>query len=321
MAAAATTRVGELPAVVQREIGAFSARLRRQQKHTSADVARQALKIMREVVTHTAVRDVSWLISSIKLTGQLLIAAQPHELVIGNMVRRVLHIVREEMQDSTLSREPSVPPAGGSGDAPAPPAASSMVMKGPSLMKMLDAVEAPDYSSQPAKDLKKPIHAAITELDEEISTAHEQIADQATEHIHANEVILTHGRDPTVETFLRAAHKKRPFEVVVAQTAPANEGHATAARLAEAGIATTLIADGAIFAMMARVNKVIVGAHAVMANGGLYASASCHLLAIAAQHHSVPLVVCAGLYKLAPLFPSGPEQYCQLLSPQPPGEP
>ena len=98
----------------------------------------------------------------------------------------------------------------------------------------------------------------------------------------------------------------------------------------------------------------IVGAHAVMANGGLYASASCHLLAIAAQHHSVrrpppaaarrrppppaarrrpppdsdaapapqvPLVVCAGLYKLAPLFPSGPEQYCPLLSPQPPGEP
>ncbi|EOD38837.1 hypothetical protein EMIHUDRAFT_77802 [Emiliania huxleyi CCMP1516] len=88
-------------------------------------------------------------------------------------------------------------------------------------------------------------------------------------------------------------------------------------RLAEAGIATTLIADGAIFAMMARVNKVIVGAHAVMANGGLYASASCHLLAIAAQHHSVPLVVCAGLYKLAPLFPSGPEQYNSLLSPQP----
>ena len=28
-------------------------------------------------------------------------------------------------------------------------------------------------------------------------------------------------------------------------------------RLAEAGIATTLIADGAIFAMMARVNKVL----------------------------------------------------------------
>ena len=69
--------------------------------------------------------------------------------------------------------------------------------------------------------------------------------------------------------------------------------------------------------MMARVNKVIVGAHAVMANGGLIATAGCHLLALSAQHASVPLVVCAGLYKLTPLFPSGAEQFNLMLSPQP----
>ena len=63
--------------------------------------------------------------------------------------------------------------------------------------------------------------------------------------------------------------------------------------------------------------QVIVGAHAVMANGGLYATASCHMLALAAQHHSVPLVVCAGMFQLAPLFPSGPELFNSLLSPQP----
>jgi len=184
-------------------------------------------------------------------------------------------------------------------------------------MRMLDAVETPDYLRLSAKDLKKPIHAAITELDDEIATAHENIADQAIEHIHANEVILTHGRDATVEIFLRAAAKKRQFEVIVAETSPSHDGHATAAALAAAGIATTLIADCAVFAMMARVNKVIVGAHAVMANGGIYATASCHLLALAAHHHSVPLVVCAGLYRLAPLFPSGPEQFNSLLSPHP----
>lgn len=54
-----------------------------------------------------------------------------------------------------------------------------------------------------------------------------------------------------------------------------------------------------------------------MANGGLIATAGCHLLALAAQHASVPLVVCAGLYKLTPLFPSGPESFTVLLSPQP----
>ena len=91
----------------------------------------------------------------------------------------------------------------------------------------------------------------------------------------------------------------------MAETAPGGEGQQTAVALAEAGISTTLIADAAVFAMMARVNKVIVGAHGVMANGGLVASAGCHLLALAAQHASVPLVACAGLYKLTPLFPSG----------------
>lgn len=69
--------------------------------------------------------------------------------------------------------------------------------------------------------------------------------------------------------------------------------------------------------MMARVNKVIVGAHGVMANGGLITTAGCHLLALAAEHASVPLVACAGLYKLTPLFPSGPESFNMLLSPQP----
>lgn len=188
---------------------------------------------------------------------------------------------------------------------------------GPSLMKMLDAPEALDLSRQPTKNLKGPILDSINELIEELSSMSTHIAEQAIEHIHSNEVILTHGQDPTVEAFLRAAHKKRTFEVVVAETTPGTEGRLTAAALAEAGISTTLITDSAVFAMMARVNKVIVGAHAVMANGGLIATAGCHLLALAAQHHSVPLVVCAGLYKLTPLFPSVPDQFNTLLSPQP----
>ena len=103
----------------------------------------------------------------------------------------------------------------------------------------------------------------------------------------------------------------------LARSRQGGEGRQTAVALAEAGISTTLIADAAVFAMMARVNKVIVGAHGVMANGGLVATAGCHLLALAAQNASVPLVVCAGLYKLTPLFPSGPHSFNMLLSPHP----
>jgi translation initiation factor 2B subunit (eIF-2B alpha/beta/delta family) len=40
--------------------------------------------------------------------------------------------------------------------------------------------------------------------------------------------------------------------------------------------------------MMARTNKVILGTHAVLANGGLIAFTGSHAVALAAKHHAVP---------------------------------
>ena len=46
------------------------------------------------------------------------------------------------------------------------------------------------------------------------------VTQQALEHIHANEVIMTLGRSRTVEAFLRSAARKRKFHVIVAEGAP-----------------------------------------------------------------------------------------------------
>jgi translation initiation factor eIF-2B subunit beta len=65
--------------------------------------------------------------------------------------------------------------------------------------------------------------------------------------------------------FLKAAAaKKRKFSVIVCEGAPHFGGHAMAKSLAEAGIDTTVIHDAATFAIMARVNKVLLPAHAVL---------------------------------------------------------
>jgi len=312
-----------LPPPVQQEISKLLAKLRRRQIQSSLDVARKTLEIMRLLVgSASQAQDVRTLIQLIKRAGAAMVAAQPHEVVIGNMVRRVLATVREEMVADNGSKARAGDDTGPvglrtEGSFGADDNAASLHRSGPSLMKLLDAPDAPDYSRQKAKALRAPIIEGIAEVMEELSSVSTHIAEQAIEYIHANEVILTHGRDPTVEAFLKSAHKKRTFDVIVAETAPSGEGHQLAAALAEAGISTTLIADAAVFAMMARVNKVIVGAHGVMANGGLITTAGCHLLALAAEHASVPLVACAGLYKLTPLFPSGPESFNMLLSPQP----
>ena len=62
----------------------------------------------------------------------------------------------------------------------------------------------------------------------------------------------------TVEEFLKAAAKRRKFEVFIAESAPSFSGHVMAHRLATAAdpIAVTVISDAAIYAVMSRVHKV-----------------------------------------------------------------
>jgi len=50
------------------------------------------------------------------------------------------------------------------------------------------------------------------------------------------------------------------------------------------------------------VNKVIIGTHAIVADGGLKAVSGSHTVALAAKHYSVPLIVCAPMYKLTPIY-------------------
>lgn len=117
--------------------------------------------------------------------------------------------------------------------------------------------------------VRSAILEAVSELIEELDGIQQQISDQALEHVHSNEVILTFGYCRTVHLFLREAAKKRQFQVVVAEGAPSYEGQKLARDLASDGIHTTCITDSAVFAMMARANMVVIGAHAVLANGGM----------------------------------------------------
>ena len=199
MSSAETNPLAGLPIPVQQEISKLLAKLRRRQIGSSLDVARKTLEIMRNLVAQAEkaqATDVRTLIQLIKRAGAAMVAAAPHELVIGNMVRRVLATVREETADDGKPRsatdaagaasegegESGVSTSAGSGDA-------QLHRSGPSLMKLLDAPDVPDYSRQPTKNLKGPIIEGIAEVMEELSSVSAHIAEQAIEHIHANEVV------------------------------------------------------------------------------------------------------------------------------------
>ncbi|KAL7522954.1 hypothetical protein ACHAWX_007697 [Stephanocyclus meneghinianus] len=178
------------------------------------------------------------------------------------------------------------------------------------------AIYPPHFYSR-RDDLRQSVMEAIQEMMSELEDLHKNINEQATQHIHAGEIILTYALSKTVELFLKAAAaKKRKFQVIVCEGAPHFGGHSMAKSLAEAGIDTTVIHDAATFAIMARVNKVLLPAHAVLANGGLIAPSGSNMVALAAKHNSVPVVTVAGMFKLCPMYPhEGQDTLNDLISP------
>lgn len=331
--------------------------------------------------------------------GKRLTAAQPREVVVGNIVRRVLGLVREVMDDNAehngndtgrstpTQSEPGSRPALASSISGASPLKHAATEPMDASLHQSDLSDSGELSKRPPLltshtsyapasataplvnslfglfsqptdtsnastptgqrspdgktahslnlerladlgkshanfDLKGEVMDGIRELQDELEQSDGQIADMALEHIHSNEIILTHTASTTVQKFLLSAARKRKFTVVHAETYPhdntATHGILLTGRKREAhvseedeqwkpltsvGIPVYVIPDSHVFAIMSRVNKVILATHTVLANGGLVAAAGAHMIAKAAKEHQTPVVVLSGVYKLSPVYP------------------
>ncbi|QRV85832.1 translation initiation factor eIF-2B beta subunit [Ceratobasidium sp. AG-Ba] len=204
--------------------------------------------------------------------GTRLIAAQPKEIAVANMVRRVIHQNKHTLNHEFVRREKSTAEGG------------------------LEDINRRSMSIKPA------LIDAIKEIVDQLETVFEGVAKNAKNHIHADEIVLTIGYSRTVESFLKAAAHEKKFTVIVAETAPSYTGHQMATALSEHNISTFLVPDSAIFALMSRVTKLILGAHVVLADGGIVAQAGAAAASAAARAHATSVVVCAGQFKFAPVW-------------------
>lgn len=188
----------------------------------------------------------------------------------------------------------------------------------------INAASLSQKISTTTQDLKAEVISGIEEIIDELDQVDDQIAAYAQEHIHSNEVVLIQSSSLSVQKFLLKAAEKRKFTVIVAESYP-NDHEATHSAvvgklrqdddgddmssdtflksLSAAGITVVLITDASIFAIMSRVNKVILATHAVIANGGLIAAAGARIIAKAARVHRTPVIVVSGVYKLSPEYP------------------
>lgn len=298
-------------------------------------VTLRTVELLKQIIGATRWKNAAQLLDLLRGLGREL-----HEVggfrepVIENIVRRVMAAVREE----ALAGDPASTDTNNKRDAGGRMTLQSILWALPQHVKsppnrkdshkrqesFASESELEHYSSElpPAyyasrPELKQTVMEAIQEIMTELEDLHKNINEQATSHIHEGEVLLTYGSSKTIELFLlAAAAKKRKFQVVICEGSPMHKGHEMAKSLAAAGIDTIVINDSACFAIMARVNKVLLSAHAVLANGGLVGSSGANMVALGAHNNSVPVVCITGMFKLCPMYPhEGQDTLNDLVSP------
>ena len=142
---------------------------------------------------------------------------------------------------------------------------------------------------------------AAQEFIDNTDTAIQRIGEIGARRIRDGDVLLTHCNSSAVISIMKTAwNQGTKFEVYVTETRPRFQGRITAKALAGIGIPVTLILDDAVRYFMHDVDKVLVGADAVTANGALVNKIGTSLLALAAHEANVRVFAAAETYKFSP---------------------
>jgi translation initiation factor eIF-2B subunit delta len=138
-------------------------------------------------------------------------------------------------------------------------------------------------------------------LQERLEYAGRAIAQHAISKLQmSGDVILTFGHSEVMEVLLTTAHAQgMEFYVWVADSRPLLEGRKLLDTLEKAGIACGYVQLNALTYVMQHVTKVFLGASALMSNGSIYGRVGTACVALLAQDHHIPVLVCCETYKIS----------------------
>uniref|UniRef100_A0A2K6M7A0 Translation initiation factor eIF2B subunit delta n=3 Tax=Rhinopithecus bieti TaxID=61621 RepID=A0A2K6M7A0_RHIBE len=154
-------------------------------------------------------------------------------------------------------------------------------------------------SSKREEEAKSELQAAIDRyVQEKIVLAAQAISRFAYQKISNGDVILVYGCSSLVSRILQEAWTEgRRFRVVVVDSRPWLEGRHTLHSLVRAGVPASYLLIPAASYVLPEVSKVLLGAHALLANGSVMSRVGTAQLALVARAHNVPVLVCCETYK------------------------
>jgi ribose 1,5-bisphosphate isomerase len=149
--------------------------------------------------------------------------------------------------------------------------------------------------------LKEEVAAAAGEFIENSMKALERISMIGARRISDGDTVMTHCNSSLALGIIKEAWRQgKKIKVMAPEARPRYQGHITARELAGEGIPVTLMVDSSVRTFMKKVDKVVVGADSVAANGAVINKIGTSQLALAAQEARVVFMVAAETYKFHP---------------------
>lgn len=156
-------------------------------------------------------------------------------------------------------------------------------------------------TDQPDSDLKEGLSELLDNYkSDQIDKAAQAISYSVQEKISNGDVILTFGCSSLINHILEEAHRRNvDFRVILVDSRPFLEGQELLRRLVSKGISCTCVLINAVSFILPEVTKVLLGAHALLANGYVMARTGTAQIALLARSFNVPVLVCCETHKFS----------------------
>lgn len=181
-------------------------------------------------------------------------------------------------------------------------ASSFLISTRPTAVSLPNAVKlASRYSSGNVEEARKEIIENADLFIERADKALGIIGKIGSRRIQDGDVIMTHCNSHAALSIITTAFEDgKDISVIATESRPRRQGLLTIRHLNNFGIPTTLIVDSAVRYYMKEVDKVIVGADAIAANGALVNKIGTSQLALAAHEARKSFMVAAETFKFSP---------------------
>uniref|UniRef100_A0A182MD54 Translation initiation factor eIF2B subunit delta n=1 Tax=Anopheles culicifacies TaxID=139723 RepID=A0A182MD54_9DIPT len=133
---------------------------------------------------------------------------------------------------------------------------------------------------------------------DQIEKAEEAICFSVQDKICDGDVILTYGCSSLIKHILEEAiRRKKTFRVIIVNARPRQEENAMLEQLVQLGVKCMCVLINAVSYVMPEVTKVLLGAHALLANGSVMSRIGTAQIALVAKSYNVPVLVCCETHK------------------------